>query len=133
MTITDATPETTDDVEVPLGTLLLQSAKSPRRRAATQALVEEETILARDDVRSILVVEENGAPVCDWDRLQGRLYTLGLDERQRDFLGLVLGMVGIGSYTLATAGDLDERHLAILMRAIPQLAGNDRLAVGTRL
>ncbi len=63
----------------------------------------------------------------------GRLYGLGLDDGQRAFLGLVLGMVGIGLHTLWEVERLDERRLLILMRAMPVLAGNDRIAIGTRV
>lgn len=127
MTTTEATPDTS------LGTLLLRSARTPHRIAATQALVDEETLLGLPQVSAALVVEEDGVPTCRWEGLAGKLYTLGLTSQQRDFLGLVLGMVGIGTSTLATIGDLDDRHLMILMRAIPRLAGNDRIAVGTRM
>lgn len=124
----------TDEPEAPtLGEQLLASATYTRERAATQALVEEETILALDSVRRLLVVESEDGPACDWERLMGRLYGLGLDEEQRAFLGLVLGMTGIGLHTLSTVEKLDERRLLILMRAMPTLAGNDRIAVGTRI
>ncbi|MGC9543599.1 hypothetical protein [Streptomyces sp. UG1] len=114
------------------GELLITSAAG-RGRAAAQALVEEETILALDSVRRLLVVESEDGPVCRWEGLMGRLYGLGLDDAQRAFLGLVLGMVGIGLHTLSAVEKLDERRLLILMRAMPTLAGNDRVAVGTRL
>ncbi|WP_079056382.1 hypothetical protein [Streptomyces caeruleatus] len=127
-------PTKTDEPDAPtLGEQLLASATYNRGRAATQALVEEETILALDNVRRLLVVEGEDGPVCHWEGLMGRLYGLGLDDVQRAFLGLVLGMVGIGLHTLFSVGELDERRLLILMRAMPTLAGNDRVAVGTRL
>ncbi len=124
----------TDEPEAPtLGEQLIASAAYIRERAATQALVEEETILALDNVRRLLVVEGEDGPVCHWEGLMGRLYGLGLDDAQRAFLGLVLGMVGIGLHTLVAVEKLDERRLLVLMRAMPVLAGNDRIAVGTRL
>ena len=133
MTITAPTTEA-EEVDTPtLGQLLVASAKSPRGRAASQALVEEETILTLDSVRRLLVVEGEDGPVCRWEGLMGRLYGLGLDDVQRAFLGLVLGMIGIGLHTLSAVEELDERRLLILMRAMPALAGNDRIAVGTRV
>ena len=97
------------------------------------ALVEEETVLAHRSVRNALLVEEDGRPACHWEGLMGKVYTLGLDEQQREFLGLVLGMIGIGLQTLSAVRGLDERRLLILMRALPVLADNDRIAVGTRM
>uniref|UniRef100_A0AAU1I4V1 Uncharacterized protein n=1 Tax=Streptomyces sp. NBC_00180 TaxID=2903632 RepID=A0AAU1I4V1_9ACTN len=133
MTIT-APPTETEGVDTPtLGQLLVASAKSPRGRAASQALAEEGTILALDSVRRLLVVDGADGPMCRWEALMGRLYGLGLDDVQRAFLGLVLGMVGIGLHTLSAVELLDERRLLILMRAMPVLAGNDRVAIGTRM
>lgn len=116
-----------------LGQLLVESATKPRDRIAAQALAEEETILALPQVRSLLVVEDEGRPTARWEKLMGRLYTLQLDATQRAFLALVLSMLGIGQITLAAVEDLDERRLLIMQRAILKLAGNDRIAVGTRL
>ncbi|MCI3271379.1 hypothetical protein [Streptomyces cylindrosporus] len=123
-----------DEVDLPqLGELLVASAKNDRDRAAAQALAEEETLLAHDGVRRALVVKEGGRMTAVWERLMGRLYTLGLDDQQRAFLGLVLSMVGIGQVSLTAVESLDERRLIIMQRAILRLAGNDRIAVGTRL
>lgn len=134
MTMTETRAELADEADAPtLGDLLIASATYDRGRAAAQALVEEETILALDRVRRLLVVEGEDGPVCRWEGLMGRLYGLGLDDAQRAFLGLVLGMIGIGLHTLSAVEELDERRLLILMRAMPVLAGNDRIAVGTRV
>ncbi|SDM45923.1 hypothetical protein SAMN04487981_101588 [Streptomyces sp. cf386] len=133
MTTTTAAPETDEAKTETLGELLIASSTFDRGRAAAQALAEEETILALDSVRRLLVIEGDDGPVCRWEGLMGRLYGLGLDDAQRAFLGLVLGMVGIGLHTLSAVEELDERRLLILMRAMPVLAGNDRVAVGTRL
>ncbi|WP_406839741.1 hypothetical protein ACICHK_32885 [Streptomyces sp. AHU1] len=65
--------------------------------------------------------------------LTGRVYCLGLDEEQRAFLGLVPSMVGIGHVPLAAVSDLGERRLAVTLRAVARLAGNDTPAVGMRL
>ncbi|MFJ9376123.1 hypothetical protein [Streptomyces sp. NPDC101455] len=133
MTTTAAVPATDEDGTATLGEQLIASATFARSRAAVQALVEEETILAMKSVRSLLVVEGEDGPVCRWEGLMGRLYGLGLDDAQRAFLGLVLGMIGIGLHTLSAVEELDERRLLILMRSMPTLAGNDRIAVGTRV
>lgn len=69
----------------------------------------------------------------NWEGLMGRLYTLDLDEQERAFLGLVLSMVAIGLTPLTALELPDQRRVLILMRAIPLLAGNDRIAVGTRV
>jgi hypothetical protein len=132
MTLPETRPEAAEEIDT-LGQLLIESAPRGRCRAATQALVEEETILALDSVRRLLVIEGAAGPVCSWEGLMGRLYGLGLDGAQRAFLGLVLGMVGIGLHTLSAVEELDERRLLILMRAMPVLAGNDRIAIGTRV
>lgn len=132
--MTETRAELADEAGVPtLGELLIASSTYNRGRAAAQALAEEETILALDSVRRLLVVEGEDGPECRWERLMGRLYGLGLDDEQRAFLGLVLGMIGIGLHTLSAVEVLDERRLLILMRAMPALADNDRIAIGTRM
>ena len=122
-----------DEVDVPaLGELLVKSARPGRDRTAAQALAEEQTLLAHQGVRRALVVKEDGRMTARWEGLMGRLYTLSLDEPQRAFLGLVLSMVGIGATPLTAVEVLDERRLMIMQRALCRLAGNDRIAVGTR-
>jgi hypothetical protein len=134
MTTTETRATPTDAVDTPtLGQLLVESAQSRRGRAATQALDEEGTLLARDNVRRAIVVEEAGRVRANWEGLMGRVYTLGLDEQDRAFMGLVLSMVGIGTTPLIALEHLDERRLLILMRALPLLADNERIAVGTRM
>ncbi|MFD5156592.1 hypothetical protein ACFWMJ_00700 [Streptomyces hawaiiensis] len=116
-----------------LGKQLLRTAKNSRAQAAIQALVEERTILDVPAVRHALIVDTSRGAQANFDGLLGRQYALGLDEQQRSFLGLVLSMVGIGMTTIAAVQDLDERCLPIILRAILRLAGNDTIAVGTRL
>ncbi|MFD7003357.1 hypothetical protein ACFWA5_45735 [Streptomyces mirabilis] len=131
MTITSA--ETTDDIDLKqLGKKLVRSATSDRERAAVQALVEEETILAQRNVLTALGLPDS-RPAVRWEGLSGRVYSLGLDDEQRAFLSLTLSMVGIGQVSLAAVSDLGERRLAIMLRAIARLAGNDTIAVGTRM
>lgn len=125
---------TTDDDNAPsLGELLVQSAGSDRDRAAVQALIEEEDILARDNVRAALVVKADGVMTCRWEGLSGRVYTLGLDEGERAFLSLVLSLVGVRQTSLACVEGLDDRRLKIVLRAILRLSSNDSIAVGTRI
>lgn len=121
------------DDEPSLGELLVHSARNSRDRAAVQALADEETLLAHPGLRAALVVKEEGRMTARFEGLMGRLYTLGLEEAQRAFLGLTLSMVGIGSVPLSAVEQLDERRLLILQRAILRLAGNDRIAIGTAL
>ncbi|MFC9129756.1 hypothetical protein ACFT4A_23280 [Streptomyces sp. NPDC057099] len=112
---------------------LVRTAESPSARAAVQALAEERTILDTAAARYALIVDTNGGAMSCFERLAGRQYTLGLDEQQRAFLSLVLSMVGIGLTTIAAVQDLDDRRLPIILRAILRLAGNDTIAVGTRV
>lgn len=131
MTITSA--ETTDDTTLKRrGKKLIESATSDRERAAAQALVEEETILAHRSVLAALGLLDP-RPVVRWEGLAGRVYVLGLDDEQRAFLALTLSMVGIGHVSLAAVSDLGERRLGVMLRAIARLAGNNTIAVGTRM
>ncbi|MET7453946.1 hypothetical protein ABZT03_19095 [Streptomyces sp. NPDC005574] len=129
----DRAADADDDLHT-LARHIIRTARPGGDRAAAQALVDEQTILALPHVRRNLIVHNrHREATCHWEGLSGLQYTLGLDERQRAFLGLVLSMVGIGHITIAAAQSLDERRLGIITRAILQLAGNDTLAVGTRL
>ncbi|QIY96957.1 hypothetical protein HEP87_26840 [Streptomyces sp. S1D4-11] len=131
MTTTSA--ETTDETDLKrIGKKLVRSATSDRGRAAAQALVEEETILQQRGVLAALNLLDP-RPVVRWEALSGRVYSLDLDDEQRAFLRLTLSMVGIGQVSLTAVSDLGERRLAVMLRAIARLAGNDTIAVGTRL
>ncbi|MFD9651746.1 hypothetical protein [Streptomyces mirabilis] len=133
MTLTSA--ETTDGYMLERrGKRLIEAATSDRERAAAQALVEEETILAHSSVQGALgLLDMPSKAKVGWEGLMGRVYSLGLDDEQRTFLGLTLSMLSIGSTPLAAVAELDERRLAIMLRAIARLAGNDTIAVGTRM
>ncbi|UXY25015.1 hypothetical protein N8I84_42065 (plasmid) [Streptomyces cynarae] len=122
-----------EDNTPPLGELLLRSARNPRERAAVQALVDEEQLLDRPNVRSALVTKENGTMTCQWTHFAGRLYTLSLTDGERAFLSFVAGMVGGRETSLTWVEELDERRLAIVLRSLARLAGCDTIAVGTRL
>ncbi|MCX5056798.1 MULTISPECIES: hypothetical protein [unclassified Streptomyces] len=117
----------------PLGQLLLRSAAGRRDRTAVQALVEEEKLLALDNVRGALVTKADGVMTCRWEVMARRLYTLGLDDGDRAFLGLVLSIVGVRQGYLSAVEYLDERRLKIMLHAMIRLTSNDRLAIGTRL
>ncbi|MFH9584041.1 hypothetical protein ACH4MW_12105 [Streptomyces luteogriseus] len=112
---------------------LLRTARSSRDKAAVQALIEERTILKLPAVRRGLIVDTSRGAKVGFEGLSGRQYGLGPDEQQLSFLGLVLSMFGIGITTLAAVRDLDDRCLPIILRAILRLAGNETIAVGTRL
>jgi hypothetical protein len=126
------TPEVSDELSR-LCKQLVRTAKSPRDKAAVQALVEERTILELPAVRQALIVDTSHGAKVSLEALSGRQYGLGLNEQQLSFLGLVLSMFGIGITTLAAVQDLDDRRLPIILRAILRLAGNETIAVGTRL
>ncbi|MFD4875786.1 hypothetical protein ACFWOB_20835 [Streptomyces sp. NPDC058420] len=92
-----------------------------------------ELLLARDHVRKALVTRQDGVMTCRWEGMSGRLHALELDEGERAFLGRVLSIVGVQQAFLAAMEYLDERRLKILLRAMIRLAGNDQIAVGTRM
>lgn len=130
-TLVRADGEEADGEETDLGRLLMSTAVGRREFAAAQALVEEGTILDHPAVRQALIVQgEDGRPVARWERMMGRLYTLGLNDADRTFLGLVLSLLPIGLVTLSYARDLDERRLRILLRAIVTLSGHEQVYVG---
>ncbi|MER7980425.1 hypothetical protein [Streptomyces sp. NPDC095817] len=133
MTLTSA--ETTEAALLELrGARLIESATSDRELAAAQALVDEETILSRHSVYGALGLQDlPSEATVSWEGLMGRVYTLGLDHEERVFLGLTLSMVGIGNTPLSAVSDLGERRLAVILRAIARLAGNEPLAVGRRI
>ncbi|MFE7269842.1 hypothetical protein [Streptomyces sp. NPDC057623] len=131
---TTAAGATADEPDAPsLGELLARSAASLRERTAVQCLAEEEELPALSNVRAALVTTEDGVMTCRWASLAGRMYTLGLDEVERAFLGLVLSIVGVRQCHLAAVRHLNERRLKIVLLAMVRPTGNDRIAIGTRL
>ncbi|MEV5434464.1 hypothetical protein AB0K80_00270 [Streptomyces sp. NPDC052682] len=133
MTVTDTEAAHVDPDLKKLGEQLLRTARANRYKAAAQALVEEKTILSNPAVRRALIVDTSRGKACNWEGLAGHLYTVGLDEAQRAFLGLVMSMVGMGHVPLSAVEVLDERRLVIMQRALLRLASNDTIAVGTLL
>ncbi|MGW3410225.1 hypothetical protein [Streptomyces sp. NPDC000888] len=134
MTIT-IEPSKSEAAEPPLGELLLQTAADLRERIAVAALAEEGTILAKPSVRTVLVWEPgDGTARCEWERLTGHLYDLDIEDGERAFLDLLLSVTGVAHQTsLVRVAELDERRLAIILRAMVQLSGCDTIAVGTRI
>jgi hypothetical protein len=133
-TDTEPRPVTAGETDLrKLGQQIIRTSAPGGDRAAAQALADEGSVLANKNVRRLLVVDSQRGATCRWENLAGSQYSLGLDEQQRKFLGLVLSMVGIGHITIAAVQDLDERRLGIILRAVLQLAGNDTFAVGTRV
>ncbi|MBA4865895.1 hypothetical protein H1V43_32035 [Streptomyces sp. PSKA54] len=129
MTTIDETAPATD-----AGELLRQWATSPRDAAAVAALLEEADLLARDDVRRVLLDEtDDGGMACDWSQLARSLYALDLTEAELAFLGFVLSIAYPSQVALSRVRDLDERRLAVLLRALVTLSGIGTIAVGTRI
>ncbi|GGK63651.1 hypothetical protein [Streptomyces flaveus] len=124
---------TEEKVAPPLRDLLLASANCLRERVAVQALVGEEHLLTLNAVRAALVRETDHGVECAWEHMGGRLYRLGLDDRERAFLDLVLSMAGAHQTSLIRVQEVDDRQLVIVLRALIALSGRDAIAVGTRV
>jgi hypothetical protein len=125
-----------EDTGIPaLEKLLLKPSTQPRDKAALRALIEEGTILARDSIRRILIVtNDRGAPVgCAWDRLTKDRHGLELEEEQRIFLDVILSVAGPHHVNLGWLMEIDDRRLAIVLRAMTEMAGNDTIAIATRI
>lgn len=116
-----------------LSTELLSNTRFRSHQAAIRALIEERTVLSLPAVQRALIVNSRRGRSAQLAWLSGHRYSLVLDEGQRSFLGLVLSLVGMGVTTLASVEDLDERRLLIILRAIQRVAGNETIAVGTRV
>ncbi|MDX3753603.1 hypothetical protein [Streptomyces sp. AK08-02] len=140
MTATTTAPflrqEDQDDVHSPpFEEVLLKAAGTTREKAAIRALVDEKQILARPAFRRALVWEtDDGMSFSfSWQNLAGYLYGLQLNDAERGFVDLILSIASPHQTTLTRVMDLDERRLAIILRAVISLSGVDTLAVGTRL
>ncbi|MBW8737128.1 MAG: hypothetical protein JF621_08365 [Streptomyces turgidiscabies] len=112
---------------------MLKAAVTPREQAAVRALVDEEQILARPTFRRALVRHTDDGIEFSWQNLACHLYGLDLDDAARGFVDLVLSVASPHQTSLTRVMELDERRLAILLRALISLSGVDTLAVGTRL
>lgn len=115
---------------------LLKKLTHPRDVAGLRALIEEGTILTRASVRrNLIVTNDQGTPTgCAWDRLAKARHGLDLDdEEQRIFLDVILSVAGPHHVNLGWLEEIDDRRLAILLRAMTEMAGNNTIAIGTRL
>ncbi|MCX4663971.1 hypothetical protein [Streptomyces uncialis] len=102
-------------------------------RAAVAALIEEGDVLARADVRDLLVVENEAVVFCDWPRFEAQYRcVLVLDEGEDAFLTLVLATAFPRLVPLWKVEVLGDRRLGIVLRALARLAGSDSVAVGCR-
>ncbi|MEU0688109.1 hypothetical protein [Streptomyces uncialis] len=104
-------------------------------QAAVAALLEEGDVLARRDVRDLLVVEHEDEAVvfCDWPRFEAQYRcVLVLDEGEDAFLTLVLATAFPRLVPLWKVEVLGDRRLVIVLRALARLAGSDSVAVGCR-
>lgn len=134
--MTATTPPAKDTVIPALEGLLLKQSTQPRDKAALRALIEEETVLAEDAVRRILLVtDDRGTAVgCAWDRLtKGRFGLVDLDEEQRIFVDFILSVAGPHHVNLGWLMEIDDRRLAILLRAMTEMAGDNTVAIATRI
>lgn len=133
MTTCTTATEDGDTEAPPFEEQLLKAAVTPREQAAVRALVEEEQILARPTFRRALVWDTGEGIEFSWQNLACYLYGLELDDAERGFVDLVLSIASPHQTNLTRVMDLDQRRLAILLRAMISLSGVDTLAVGTRL
>ncbi|NEC92193.1 hypothetical protein [Streptomyces sp. SID12501] len=134
MTTTPFLDQDQEDTDAPpFEELLLKAAASPREQAAVRALVDEEQILSRPAFRRALVWDTVEGIEFSWQNLACYLYGLELNDSERGFVDLVLSIASPHQTSLTRVMDLDERRLAILLRAMISLSGVDTLAVGTRL
>jgi hypothetical protein len=135
--MTETTPflKQQDTYTAGLEKLLSKQSTSVRDRAALRALLEEETVLAGEDVRrSLIVTNDSGTPVgCAWDRLARDRFGLDLDEEQRIVLDVVLSIAGPHHVNLGWLMEINDRRLAVLLRAMTEMAGNNTIAIGTRM
>lgn len=110
------------------------ASTQPRgERAAVAALIEEGDILARQDVRDLLVVETGSGAFCDWTRLENRYRPiLPLTPSEDAFLTLLIAIAFPRHVPLWRVEDLGDRRLAVVLRALARLACSDTIAVGAR-
>ncbi|MFJ7418016.1 hypothetical protein ACIQXD_05305 [Streptomyces uncialis] len=102
-------------------------------QVAVAALIEEDAVLARDDVRALLIVETGAGVFCDWARFESRYRSeLRLSPSVDAFLTYVLATAFPRVVPLWKVEALGDRRLGIVLRAIARLAGSDAIAVGTR-
>ncbi|MYY11080.1 hypothetical protein GT204_19735 [Streptomyces sp. SID4919] len=108
-------------------------ARTVGERGAVGALIEEDTLLSRDDVRRLLVVETGAGVFCDWARFEDRYRReLVLNSAEDAFLTYVIATAFPRVVPLWRLEELGDRRLGIILRAFTRLAGSDLIAIGTR-
>ncbi|OUD01474.1 hypothetical protein [Streptomyces swartbergensis] len=108
----------------------------PRERAAVTALLEERTLLVRQDFRRLVIIDdqETGTACCDWALLCQNLYRNAIGAGDRAFLELVLSLACHHRTNLGgRLADLSRERQAIILRAIAGAAGDDTINVSPRL
>ncbi|MGX2995790.1 hypothetical protein JNUCC64_16130 [Streptomyces sp. JNUCC 64] len=119
----------------PSGTLTDRLAEWARgrnagERAAVAALVAERDVLARPDVRDLLVVDTGTRAHCDWARFETHYReSLELDHSERAFLDLVMAIRFPRLVPLWLVENLGERRLAVFLRALAAVVGADGITV----
>lgn len=137
--MTDTTPfldqEEQKDTVTPALEKLLKKLTQPRDKAGLRALIEEKTVIAGEAVRRALIVTNDaGTPVgCAWDRLARARFGLVLDEEQRIVLDVILSIASSHHVNLGWLMEIDDRRLAILLRAMAEMAGDNVIAISTRI
>lgn len=133
--MTTAREAQTDDTSILLSDRLTAWARTrdTGERAAVAALLEEGDVLAREDVRHLLVVEADNTVFCDWPRFEAQYRSaLVLDRSEDAFLTLVVATAFPRLVPLWKVEELGDRRLAIVLRALAGLAGSATIAVGAR-
>ena len=127
--------EDQEDAVTPALEKLLKKLTQPRDKAGLRALLEEETVLALDNVRrNLIVTNDAGVPTgLAWDRLSKARFGLDLDEQQKIVLDVILSIASPHHVNLGWLMELDDRRLAILLRAMTEMAGSDVIAIATRI
>ncbi|WP_445401261.1 hypothetical protein ACSMX9_08420 [Streptomyces sp. LE64] len=104
--------------------------RGPTERVAVAALIEEGDVLARGDVRDLLVVDTRASASCDWPRFEARYRnSLVLDASERAFLDFVVAVSFPRLVPLWQVEHLGERRLVVVLRALAALAGADGVTV----
>ncbi|MEV3874522.1 hypothetical protein [Streptomyces sp. NPDC049906] len=99
-------------------------------RIAVAALIEEGDVLARGDVRDLLVAETGTAASCDWPRFEASYRnSLVLDASERAFLDFVVAVSFPRLVPLWQVEHLGERRLVVVLRALAALAGAGAVTV----
>ncbi|MFJ4769400.1 hypothetical protein ACIP88_09810 [Streptomyces uncialis] len=108
-------------------------ARTVGERGAVSALIEEDSLLSRDDVRKLLIVDTGAGIFCDWARFEERYRrALVLNGAEDAFLTYIIATAFPRVVPLWRLEELGDRRLGIILRAFTRLAGSDMIAIGTR-